>query len=57
MLLVGIKEQDFPSVQGVLLFSTALVLILGFIADVLQRIIDPRLRDSLSGNRRVRAAA
>jgi len=57
MLLVGIKEQDFPSVQGVLLFSTALVLILGFIADVLQRILDPRLRDSLSGNRRVRAAA
>jgi len=57
MLLVGIKEQDFPSVQGVLLFSTALVLVLGFIADVLQRIIDPRLRDSLSGNRRTKALA
>lgn len=57
MLLVGIKEQDFPSVQGVLLFSTALVLVLGFIADVLQRIIDPRLRDSISGNRRAKAVA
>lgn len=57
MLLVGIKEQDFPSVQGVLLFSTVLVLLLGFAADVLQRIIDPRLRDSLSGNRPARAAA
>ncbi|MCR2784242.1 ABC transporter permease [Microbacterium sp. zg-B96] len=57
MLLVGIKEQDFPSVQGVLLFSTALVLVLGFIADVLQRIIDPRLRDSISGNRRTKAVA
>lgn len=57
MLLVAIKEQDFPSIQGVLLFSTLLVLLLGFAADVLQRIIDPRLRDSLSGNRRARAAA
>mgnify|MGYP003407495926 FL=1 len=57
MLLVGIKEQDFPSVQGVLLFSTALVLVLGFIADVIQRIIDPRLRQSLSGNHRVKAVA
>lgn len=56
MLLSGIVEQDFPSVQGVLLFSTALVLLLGFAADVVQRIIDPRLRTSLSGNRRVRAA-
>jgi peptide/nickel transport system permease protein len=56
MLLVGIKEQDFPSVQGVLLFSTALVLLLGFAADVVQRVIDPRLRDSLSGNRRTAPA-
>jgi len=57
MLLVGIREQDFPSVQGVLLFSTALVLLLGFLADVLQRILDPRLRGTLSGNRRQRAPA
>lgn len=56
MLLVGIKEQDFPSVQGVLLFSTALVLLLGFAADVIQRLIDPRLRGTLSGNRRAKAA-
>lgn len=57
MLLVGIKEQDFPSVQGVLLFSTVLVLVLGFIADVVQRLLDPRLRDTLSGNRPLRAAS
>lgn len=57
MLLVGIQEQDFPSVQGVLLFSTTLVLLLGFAADVVQRIVDPRLRASVSGNRRARAAA
>ncbi len=47
MLLVAIKEQDFPSVQGIVLFSTALVLSLGFAADVVQRILDPRLRRSL----------
>ncbi len=57
MLLVGIKEQDFPSVQGVLLFSTVLVLVLGFVADVVQRLLDPRLRDTLSGNRPSRAAS
>ncbi|GAA0498913.1 MULTISPECIES: ABC transporter permease [Microbacterium] len=57
MLLVAIREQDFPSIQGILLFSTALVLLFGFAADILQRLIDPRLRDTLSGNRRARAAA
>jgi peptide/nickel transport system permease protein len=57
MLLVGIQEQDFPSVQGVLLFSTTIVLLLGFGADVVQRLIDPRLRSSVSGNRRERATA
>jgi peptide/nickel transport system permease protein len=57
MLLVGIQEQDFPSVQGVLLFSTTIVLLLGFGADVVQRLIDPRLRASVSGNRRERATA
>jgi len=57
MLLVAIREQDFPSVQGVILFSTALVLLLGFVADVAQRLIDPRLRGTLSGNRRAKAVA
>ncbi|BFM26193.1 peptide/nickel transport system permease protein [Microbacterium testaceum] len=57
MLLVAIREQDFPSVQGVILFSTALVLLLGFVADVAQRLIDPRLRGTLSGNRRTKAIA
>lgn len=57
MLLVAIREQDFPSVQGVILFSTALVLVLGFVADVAQRIVDPRLRGTLSGNRRAKAVS
>lgn len=45
MLLLGIQQRDYPSVQGVLLVSTLLVLLIGFAADVLQRVIDPRLRD------------
>lgn len=45
MLLLGIQQRDYPSVQGVLLVSTLLVLLIGFAADVIQRLIDPRLRD------------
>ncbi len=44
MLLLGIQQRDYPSVQGVLLISTLLVLLIGFAADVLQRLVDPRLR-------------
>lgn len=44
MLLLGIEQRDFPSVQGVLIVSTLLVLVIGFAADVLQRLVDPRLR-------------
>ena len=45
MLLLGIQQRDYPSVQGVLLVSTVLVLLIGFAADVIQRLIDPRLRE------------
>jgi len=45
MLLLGIQQRDYPSVQGVLLVSTLLVLLIGFAADIAQRLIDPRLRD------------
>ena len=51
MLTRAIAQHDFPSIQGVLLVSTALVLVIGFLADVLQRIVDPRLRTSLTGGR------
>ncbi|PWC13917.1 ABC transporter permease [Brenneria corticis] len=49
MLLLGIGQRDYPNVQGVLLVSTLLVLLIGFIADVAQRLIDPRLRGGASG--------
>lgn len=46
MLLLGIQQRDYPTVQGVLLISTLLVLLIGFLADILQRLVDPRLRGS-----------
>lgn len=45
MLLLAIQQRDYPNVQGVLFVSTLLVLFIGFGADLLQRLIDPRLRD------------
>lgn len=49
MLLLGIEQRDYPNVQGVLFISTLLVLLVGFAADVSQRLIDPRLRDRAGG--------
>ncbi len=50
MLLTAIQQHDYPNIQGILLVSTLLVLVIGFAADVAQRLIDPRLRASISGN-------
>jgi peptide/nickel transport system permease protein len=36
-------------VQGVLFVSTLLVLLIGFVADIIQRLVDPRLRDRSTG--------
>ncbi|WP_243075992.1 ABC transporter permease [Microbacterium sp. SS28] len=51
MLLTGIEQHDYANIQGVLVVSTLFVLIVGFAADIAQRILDPRLRTSISGNR------
>ncbi|MER7790478.1 ABC transporter permease [Streptomyces sp. NPDC097640] len=52
MLATGIAQHDYPVIQGVLFVSTLAVLLIGFAADLVQRIIDPRLRDRLSGGAR-----
>jgi peptide/nickel transport system permease protein len=44
MLLRGIEQHDYPNIQGVLFVSTLVVLVIGFIADITQRL-------SISGNR------
>lgn len=51
MLLTGIEQHDFANIQGVLVVSTLFVLLVGFVADIGQRVIDPRLRGSVAGNR------
>ncbi|WP_326710899.1 ABC transporter permease [Streptomyces sp. NBC_01474] len=52
LLATGIAQHDYPVIQGVLFVSTLAVLLIGFAADLVQRIIDPRLRDRLSGGAR-----
>ncbi|MGY3206155.1 ABC transporter permease [Streptomyces sp. TE5632] len=52
LLVTGIAQHDYPVVQGVLFVSTLAVLLIGFAADLVQRIIDPRLRGSLAGGTR-----
>jgi peptide/nickel transport system permease protein len=51
MLIKGIAEHDYPTIQGILFVSTFAVLMIGFMADLAQRLIDPRLRGTLSGAR------
>jgi peptide/nickel transport system permease protein len=51
MLLRAIQQHDYPNIQGILFVSTFAVLLIGFAADVVQRLVDPRLRQSISGNR------
>ncbi|GAA1777015.1 MULTISPECIES: ABC transporter permease [Leucobacter] len=46
-LVDGIAKHDFAAIQGVLVVTTLLVLLVGFAADVVQRLIDPRLRASV----------
>ncbi|MFH8618429.1 ABC transporter permease [Streptomyces sp. NPDC017979] len=49
LLTTGISQHDYPVIQGVLFVSTLAVLLIGFAADLVQRIVDPRLRAGLSG--------
>jgi peptide/nickel transport system permease protein len=45
MLLRDIGDRDLEKVQGTVLLIAAVVLVIGFMVDVAQRLIDPRLRD------------
>jgi peptide/nickel transport system permease protein len=44
MLLTGVINRDLPVVQDIVFLITFFVLFIGFLADIAQRIIDPRLR-------------
>ncbi|TDE42853.1 ABC transporter permease [Nonomuraea mesophila] len=51
LLIEGISEHDYPVIQGVLVVSTLAVLLIGFAADIVQRLVDPRLRAHVGGGR------
>ncbi|MEV7632981.1 ABC transporter permease [Microbacterium sp. NPDC089318] len=46
-LVDGIARHDLVAIQGVLVVTTLIVLLVGFAADVVQRIVDPRLRRTI----------
>lgn len=49
MLVKGFAQHDYPTIQAILVLSCAVVLVIGFLTDLVQRLIDPRLRRTSSG--------
>src|SRR5262249_50052767 len=47
LLYDGLSNRDFPMVQGVVLMSGVMIVVLNFVIDVLFGYVDPRIR--LSG--------
>lgn len=48
-LVQAISQRDYPIIQGILFVSTLGVLLIGFLADLAQRLIDPRLSKTIVG--------
>ncbi|KHK98860.1 ABC transporter permease [Microbacterium mangrovi] len=46
MLVSDVTARDLPKVQGELLVLTGFVLFIGFVVDLVHRILDPRLREA-----------
>lgn len=44
MLITAISSRDYPVVQAIVLYVTAVVVILNFLVDVLYQILDPRVK-------------
>jgi peptide/nickel transport system permease protein len=42
----GLSAPDFPLVQGTFVVFSAAVILMNFIADLLYRVLDPRLKAS-----------
>ena len=49
MLVTDVGNRDLPKVQSELLLLTGVVLIVGFVVDLLHRLIDPRQRERADG--------
>ena len=46
MLVADVSARDLPKVQGELLVLTGFVLVIGFVVDIVHRVIDPRQREA-----------
>jgi peptide/nickel transport system permease protein len=46
ILVTAISDKDMPVIEGVVLLIVAAYLVLNLVADVLNRIIDPRILES-----------
>jgi len=46
MLVADVGNRDLPKVQGELLVLTGFVLVVGFVVDLVHRVIDPRQREA-----------
>ena len=46
MLVTDVGQRDLPKVQSELLALTGFVLVIGFVVDLVQRLIDPRQREA-----------
>ena len=44
MLVKDVGSRDLEKVQGTVLLIAIIVLVIGFVVDVLHRLVDPRLR-------------
>ena len=44
LLVTAISNRDFPVVQAVVLYITALVIVINFVVDMLYQLVDPRVR-------------
>ncbi|MDF2556161.1 MAG: transporter permease, partial [Microbacterium sp.] len=47
MLVADVGLRDLPKVQGELLALTAVVLVVGFVVDLVHRSLDPRQREAV----------
>jgi peptide/nickel transport system permease protein len=44
LLFAGIDARDYPVVQGVIFLTSAIILVIGIVFDILQVYLDPRIR-------------
>lgn len=44
LLITAITGRDYPVVQAVVTYITAIVVMINFIVDILYKLVDPRVR-------------